>query len=134
MSNIFAQTEALMKGKNETEVTQELEASGMEASDIKELLNHKVFEGNRPSNSILFDKLTPRLLGGLLAMYEHKIYVQSVVWNVNAFDQWGVELGKQLAKSILPELKNKDEVITHDSSTNGLINYYKLIKGNSKSK
>jgi len=128
MSNFFAQTEALMKGKTKEEVLQELEASGMNPSEIKELLNHKVFEGNRPSNSIMFDKLTPRVLGTLLAMYEHKIYVQSVIWDVNAFDQWGVELGKQLAKSILPELKSEGVVESHDSSTNGLINYYKSNK------
>ena len=128
MSNFFAQTEALMKGKTKEEVLQELEASGMDPLEIKELLNHKIFEGNRPSNSIMFDKLTPRVLGSLLAMYEHKIYVQSVIWDVNAFDQWGVELGKQLAKSILPELKSEGVVESHDSSTNGLINYYKSNK------
>jgi glucose-6-phosphate isomerase len=128
MSNFFAQTEALMKGKTSEEVQKELEASGMSKSEVNELFPHKVFEGNRPTNSILFNKLTPRVLGSLVAMYEHKIYVQSVVWDVNAFDQWGVELGKQLAKNILPELVRGKEVNTHDSSTNGLINYYKSNK------
>lgn len=128
MSNFFAQTEALMKGKTEDEVQTELEASGISKEEVRKLLSHKVFEGNRPSNSILFNKLTPRVLGSLLAMYEHKIYVQSVVWDVNAFDQWGVELGKQLAKSILPELVTDAKVDGHDASTNGLINYYKSNK------
>lgn len=128
MSNFFAQTEALMKGKTKEEVKKELEAAGMTATEINDLLPHKVFEGNRPSNSILFNKLTPKVLGSLLAMYEHKIYVQSVIWDVNAFDQWGVELGKQLAKSILPELNKEDKVDSHDPSTNGLINYYKSNK------
>jgi len=128
MSNFFAQTEALMRGKTSEEVKRELELSGMSESEINDLTPHKVFEGNRPTNSILFNKLTPRVLGSLVAMYEHKIYVQSVVWDVNAFDQWGVELGKQLAKSILPELGGDDMVDAHDSSTNGLINYYKSNK------
>jgi glucose-6-phosphate isomerase len=102
-----------------------LEKSGVKGSALDALLPHKVFEGNRPSNSILFDRLTPRTLGRLIALYEHKIFVQGIIWNVNSFDQWGVELGKQLAKSILPELKNDMDVASHDSSTNGLINFFK---------
>lgn len=122
LSNFFAQTEALMKGKTKAQVEREL---GEGESD---LIPHKVFEGNKPSNSIFIKKITPRTLGSLIAMYEHKIFVQSVIWNVNAFDQWGVELGKQLAKVILPELKTKTSSTSHDSSTNGLINYYKANK------
>lgn len=128
LSNFFAQTEALMKGKTEAAAKAELESSGLSVEAVSELLPHKVFSGNRPTNSIMVKKLTPRVLGSLTAMYEHKIYVQSLIWNVNAFDQWGVELGKQLAKAILPELKNNDEVIGHDGSTNGLINFYKQNK------
>ena len=125
LSNFFAQTEALLLGKTKEEVQEELQQSGMNENDIEALLPHKIFEGNRPSNSIMFNKLTPFALGQLIALYEHKIYVQSVIWDVNAFDQWGVELGKQLAKSILPELKDDQSVHRHDSSTNGLINYFK---------
>ena len=125
LSNFFAQTEALMKGKTELEAKAELEASGLNSKDIDDLLPHKVFTGNRPTNSIMVKQLTPRVLGSLTAMYEHKIYVQSLIWNVNAFDQWGVELGKQLAKAILPELKGDEKVVGHDGSTNGLINFYK---------
>jgi glucose-6-phosphate isomerase len=128
LSNFFAQTEALMNGKKAEEVAAELEADGKRESEIKELLPFKVFEGNRPTNSILFKKLTPRTLGALIAMYEHKIFVQGVIWNIYSFDQWGVELGKQLAKKILPELTEKGETGAHDSSTNGLINYYKTLK------
>ncbi len=128
LSNFFAQTEALMKGKTEKEVRNELEAQGLKKKEIEKLLPHKVFEGNRPTNSILFQKLTPKTLGSLIAMYEHKIFVQSIIWNINAFDQWGVELGKQLAKAILPELKDEKLVETHDASTNGLINYYKFLR------
>ncbi|MFH1052229.1 MAG: glucose-6-phosphate isomerase [bacterium] len=124
MSNFFAQTEALMKGKSEDEVRRELEKSGLSQDEIKMLLPHKIFEGNRPTNSILIKKITPRTLGSLLAMYEHKVFVQGVIWDINSFDQWGVELGKQLAKTVLSELRNKEEVKEHDSSTNGLMNYY----------
>jgi glucose-6-phosphate isomerase len=129
LSNFFAQTEALMKGKTEAEARAELEKSGMGVSEIEELLPHKVFPGNRPTNSILFRKLTPRTLGSLIALYEHKIFVQGVLWDVNSFDQWGVELGKQLAKAILPELAGATPVTGHDSSTNGLIGYYKQNRG-----
>ena len=125
LSNFFAQTEALMKGKNETEVRSELRASGLSSEALEALVPHKVFEGNRPTNSLLFTKLTPRTLGQLIALYEHKIFVQGVLWNINSFDQWGVELGKQLAKAILPELGDDVPVTTHDASTRGLINYYK---------
>jgi glucose-6-phosphate isomerase len=125
LSNFFAQTEALMKGKTEAEVRAELEAQGMAGAELEALVPHKVFKGNRPSNSIMFQRLTPRTLGSLIALYEHKIFVQGIIWNINSFDQWGVELGKQLAKAILPELTRPGTVTTHDSSTNGLINYYK---------
>ena len=128
LSNFFAQTEALMQGKTEEEVGTELSKTGMSESDITFHTPFRVFEGNKPSNSILFKKLTPRTLGSLIAMYEHKIFVQGVVWNIFSFDQWGVELGKVLAKKILPELQTEAAVTSHDSSTNGLINYFKRLK------
>lgn len=129
LSNFFAQTEALMKGKDENEVIDEFEAAGKTKEEYSHLINHKVFEGDKPTNSILYDKLTPKTLGKLIAMYEHKVFVQGVLWNINSFDQWGVELGKQLAKKILPELESDDRINSHDNSTNGLINYYKENKG-----
>ena len=125
LSNFFAQTEALMLGKNEDEVRAELTEAGLSGAELEKLLPHKVFPGNRPTNSILFQRLTPHTLGALIAMYEHKIFVQSIIWGINAFDQWGVELGKELARKILPELDDFDEVNSHDCSTNGLINYFK---------
>jgi len=125
LSNFFAQTEALMVGKTEEEVREELEAEGLSGEALEALVPHKVFPGNKPSNSILFQKLRPKTLGSLLAMYEHKIFVQSVIWDLNAYDQWGVELGKQLARKILPELDDCEDTTNHDASTNGLINYYK---------
>ncbi|MGB5872331.1 MAG: glucose-6-phosphate isomerase, partial [Bacteroidota bacterium] len=125
LANFFAQTEALMRGKSRAEAEEELRRSGMEEPRIRDLLPHKVFEGNRPTNSLLVKKLTPRALGSLIAMYEHKIFVQGIVWEINSYDQWGVELGKELARAILPELTEKGEVTTHDSSTRGLINHYK---------
>uniref|UniRef100_A0A4W4E833 Glucose-6-phosphate isomerase n=1 Tax=Electrophorus electricus TaxID=8005 RepID=A0A4W4E833_ELEEL len=125
MANFLAQTEALMKGKTSEEARKELEASGMSGDALDKLLPHKVFQGNKPSNSIIFKKLTPFMLGALVAMYEHKIFVQGVLWNINSYDQWGVELGKQLAKKIEPELQDDSEVHTHDSSTNGLITFFK---------
>jgi glucose-6-phosphate isomerase len=125
LSNFFAQTEALLNGKAEDEVVNELKKDGKGDEEIQKLLPHKIFKGNRPTNSILFRKLTPRVLGSLIAMYEHKIFVQGVIWNIFSFDQWGVELGKQLAKKILPELKDDRPIISHDSSTNGLINTFK---------
>jgi glucose-6-phosphate isomerase len=125
LSNFFAQTEALMKGKTEAEVRAELTQQGITGEAQDKLTPHKIFAGNKPTNSILFQKLTPKTLGSLIAMYEHTIFVQGIVWNINSFDQWGVELGKQLAKAILPELKKPGEITTHDSSTNALINHYK---------
>ncbi|WP_299288496.1 glucose-6-phosphate isomerase [uncultured Mucilaginibacter sp.] len=125
LSNFFAQTEALMNGKTEQEVTEELKASGKSAAEIEKLAPFKVFEGNRPTNSILLKKITPRSLGSLIAFYEHKIFVQGIIWNIFSFDQWGVELGKQLAVKIQKELKGDEAVSDHDSSTNGLINQYK---------
>lgn len=124
-ANFLAQTEALMRGKSADVARAELVKSGMSQADIDHILPHKVFEGNRPSNSILFQKLTPFTLGLLIAMYEHKIFVQGIIWDINSYDQWGVELGKQLAKQIQPELRGKDPVSSHDGSTNGLINFIK---------
>uniref|UniRef100_A0A8I3MNX6 Glucose-6-phosphate isomerase n=1 Tax=Canis lupus familiaris TaxID=9615 RepID=A0A8I3MNX6_CANLF len=124
-ANFLAQTEALMKGKSTEEARKELQAAGKSPEDLEKLLPHKVFEGNRPTNSIVFTKLTPFILGALIAMYEHKIFVQGVIWDISSFDQWGVELGKQLAKKIEPELDGSSPVTSHDSSTNGLINFIK---------
>jgi glucose-6-phosphate isomerase len=129
LANFFAQTEALMKGKTTAEARTELVAAKVPADRLESLAAHKTFEGNRPSTSILFDKLTPRTLGKLVAMYEHKIFTQGIVWNIYSFDQWGVELGKQLAKKIEPELAESGDVRSHDASTNGLINHYKRNRG-----
>jgi glucose-6-phosphate isomerase len=123
LANCLAQTEALAFGKTAEEARKELQAAGGAAANIEALVPHKVFEGNRPTTTILHDRLTPFALGRLIAMYEHKIFTQGIVWNINSFDQWGVELGKQLAKVILPELGVAGEVVSHDSSTNGLINH-----------
>ncbi len=128
LSNFFAQTEALMQGKTAEEVEKELQAANYTREQIDVLMPHKVFPGNRPSNSIMVQKITPRTLGSLVAMYEHKIFTQGIIWNINSFDQWGVELGKQLAKVILPELQNDEPSDRHDCSTNGLINFYKQHK------
>jgi glucose-6-phosphate isomerase len=128
-SNCFAQTEALMRGKTEAEARAELVAVGLASERVDQLAPHKVFEGNRPTNTFLFDRLTPRTLGRLIALYEHKIFVQGVIWNVNSYDQWGVELGKQLANAILPELEAPAPATTHDSSTNSLINAWKSRRG-----
>lgn len=128
LSNFFAQTEALMMGKTLPEVEEELGKKGMDNDAIEFHAPFRVFEGNKPSNSILFKQLTPHTLGSLIAMYEHKIFAQGVIWNVFSFDQWGVELGKVLANKILPELTSSGEITTHDSSTNGLINYFKRLK------
>ena len=125
LSNFFAQTEALMKGKTADEVRAELVKDGLTGEALEKLIPHKVFTGNRPTNSILFANLTPKTLGILIALYEHKIFTQGIIWNINSFDQWGVELGKQLAKAILPELQKPGTVTSHDSSTNGLINRFK---------
>lgn len=128
LANFFAQTEALMQGKDSKTVKTGLKAAGKSASEIEALAPFKVFEGNKPSNSILIKKLTPYALGQLIALYEHKIFAQGIIWNVFSFDQWGVQLGKELAQKILPELQNDDCINTHDASTNGLINAYKKMK------
>jgi glucose-6-phosphate isomerase len=125
LANFFAQTEALMKGKTPDEVRAELVAQKLPAERIEQLVPHKTFPGNRPTTSIITQRITPRTLGALVAMYEHKIFVQGIVWNIYSFDQWGVELGKQLASKILPELDGAAPVTSHDASTNGLINFYK---------
>jgi glucose-6-phosphate isomerase len=125
LSNFFAQTEALMNGKTPQEVEEELRQSGKSEEEIARLVPFKVFDGNQPTNSLLVKKITPYTLGQLIALYEHKIFVQGIIWNIYSFDQWGVELGKQLAKAILPELGGEQEVSSHDSSTNGLINTFK---------
>ena len=128
LANFFAQTEALAFGKSKEEVEAEFLAAGKTLEQVKDLVPFKVFEGNRPTNSILFKSLTPKTLGALIAMYEHKIFVQGAIWNIFSFDQWGVELGKQLANKILPELGNNEAVTSHDCSTNGLINTWKSWK------
>jgi glucose-6-phosphate isomerase len=128
LSNFFAQTEALLNGKTEEEVEKEFIKAGKSEEEIAKLTPFKIFEGNKPTNSILIKKITPFTLGQLIALYEHKIFVQGVIWNIFSFDQWGVELGKQLANQILPELQNDAMVSSHDSSTNGLINAYKQMK------
>jgi len=134
MSNVFAQTEALMKGKSNEEAYSELKSSGFNEEEIKKLLPYKIFPGNRPTSTLLFDTLNPKTLGSIIALYEHKIFVQGIIWNINSFDQWGVELGKQLASNILYELDDTEEVDTHDGSTNGLINYYKHRRPMKKNK
>ena len=127
LANFFAQTEALMNGKTAKEARIELEKAGKTPEEIEKLLPFKVFSGNRPTNSILIKKITPHTLGALIAIYEHKIFTQGLIWSVFSFDQWGVELGKQLATKILPELKSSEKVTTHDSSTNNLINKFKEL-------
>jgi glucose-6-phosphate isomerase len=128
LANFFAQTQALMLGKTEAEVRNELHQAGKNEAEIEALLPYKVFSGNRPTTSILARQITPRTLGSLIAFYEHKIFVQGIIWNIYSFDQWGVELGKQLAKKILPQLQDAALVTAHDSSTNGLINTWKEMK------
>jgi glucose-6-phosphate isomerase len=128
LSNYFAQTEALLNGKNEKTVVEELKAAGKSEAEIESLAPFKVFAGNKPTNSFLVEKITPHTLGFLIALYEQKIFTQGIIWNIYSFDQWGVELGKQLANQILPELSNNDPVTGHDSSTNGLMNQYKQWK------
>jgi glucose-6-phosphate isomerase len=128
LSNYFAQTEALLNGKTHAEVVAELKAANKSEKEIEFLAPFKVFTGNKPTNSFLIEKITPETLGFLIACYEHKIFTQGVIWNIFSYDQWGVELGKQLANKILPELGNNDTVKGHDSSTNGLINQYKAWK------
>jgi glucose-6-phosphate isomerase len=114
-----------MLGKTKEQARAELEAEGLSGAALEGLLPHKVFEGNRPTSSLVFDKLTPNTLGKLIALYEHKIFVQGIIWNINSYDQWGVEYGKQIAKQILPQLTSAEIVSNYDSSTNGLINYTK---------
>jgi len=128
LSNFFAQTEALLNGKTSEEVVAELKQDGKSDDQIKKLAPFKIFDGNKPTSSILFHKLTPETLGSLITMYEHKIFVQGIIWNIFSFDQWGVELGKQLAKKIQPELSDDTPVDTHDGSTNGLINAFKELR------
>ncbi|MGZ5093202.1 MAG: glucose-6-phosphate isomerase [Burkholderiales bacterium] len=125
LANCYAQTEALMRGKTADEARAEMQTQGLSSEEVERLLPHKVFPGNRPTSTLVLDALTPHALGALIALYEHKVFAQSVIWGVNAFDQWGVELGKRLADRILPELAQDAPVGTHDSSTNGLINYTK---------
>ncbi len=127
LANFLAQTQSLMMGKTNQEARAELEKQGLENEELEKLLPHKVFEGNRPTTSILFDKLTPKTLGQLIALYEHKIFVQGILWDINSYDQWGVEYGKQIAQQILPQLASNDKVENYDSSTNGLINHIKII-------
>jgi glucose-6-phosphate isomerase len=129
LANFFAQTEALMRGKTPDEARAELVAQNLPEERVRELVPHKTFPGNRPTTSIVVPKVTPKTLGMLIALYEHKIFVQGIVWNIYSFDQWGVELGKQLAKKIEPELESQGPVTSHDSSTNGLINRYKKHLG-----
>lgn len=128
LANFLAQTQALMLGKTKEEARAELEKQGLSGQALEDLLPHKVFEGNRPTTSIMFDKLTPNTLGKLIALYEHKIFVQGIMWDINSFDQWGVEYGKQIAQQILPQLTNDEVVSNYDSSTNGLINHTKALK------
>ncbi len=131
MANFFAQTEALMRGRTQDEARAEMEAGGMPAASVDELAPHRTFPGNRPTNTILVDYLTPRTLGALIAMYEHRIFTQGVVWGINSYDQWGVELGKQLAGVILGELEEGRVTAEHDPSTSGLIEYFLRHRGGS---
>ena len=128
LANFLAQTQSLMLGKTTEQARAELEKQGLSDEALEQLLPHKTFEGNRPTTSILFDKLTPNTLGKLIALYEHKIFVQGIIWDINSYDQWGVEYGKQIAQQILPQLTNDEVVSNYDSSTNGLINYTKALK------
>jgi glucose-6-phosphate isomerase len=125
LANFFAQTEALMKGKTEAEARAELTRDGLKGDALEKLIPHKVFSGNSPTNSLLVQRFDPKTLGSLIALYEHKIFVQGAIWNINSYDQMGVELGKQLAKKIEPELSSPGPITTHDTSTNQLINDYK---------
>jgi glucose-6-phosphate isomerase len=129
VANVLAQSEALMLGKSKEEVVAELRAQGLDKDQIKALTPHKTFPGNRPSNTIMYPKLTPEILGGLVALYEHKVFVQGAIWGVNSYDQWGVELGKQLAKALLPKVEGTAKADDHDSSTKGLLAHYHKLKG-----
>jgi glucose-6-phosphate isomerase len=134
LANFIAQTEALMRGKTESEVRAELTRQGLEGEALARLLPHKLFPGNRPTNSIVFDCLTPHTLGALIALYEHKVYVQGTIWGINSFDQWGVELGKQLAQSILAEVADPGRKQEHDASTSALIRHMLSDPAGSRSK
>lgn len=125
VANCFAQSQALMQGRNESEVTQELVSNGLSEAQIAALLPHKVIPGNKPSTTIIYPKLSPKILGQLIALYEHKIFVQSVIWDINPFDQWGVELGKQLSKGIFDAMTDEQTATTMDASTEGLLSYFK---------
>jgi glucose-6-phosphate isomerase len=128
VANVLAQSEALMLGKTKEEVVAELKAQGLDKDQIKALAPHKVFPGNRPSNTLMYPKLTPEILGSLVALYEHKVFVQGTVWNVNSYDQWGVELGKQLAKALLPKVQGTAKNEGNDASTKGLLAQYHALK------
>jgi glucose-6-phosphate isomerase len=129
VANVLAQSEALMLGKSKEEVVAELTAQGLSKEEIRALTPHKLFPGNRPSNTLMYSKLTPETLGSLIALYEHKVFVQGTVWGINSYDQWGVELGKQLAKALLPKVEGTASSKGHDSSTQGLLaHYHKLRK------
>jgi glucose-6-phosphate isomerase len=130
LANCFAQTEALMRGKTEAEARQEMQRAGVAGEQLERLLPHKVFPGNRPTTTILFKQLTPHTLGSLIALYEHKIFVQGILWSINSYDQWGVELGKQLAKTILAEIASPAEPSGHDASTLGLLAFVRSHSGN----
>nr|VFK57782.1 MAG: glucose-6-phosphate isomerase [Candidatus Kentron sp. UNK]VFK69185.1 MAG: glucose-6-phosphate isomerase [Candidatus Kentron sp. UNK] len=129
LSNALAQTEALMKGRHEDEVRQALAQSGMTGNELEAAVPHRILPGNQPSTTVVYEHLTPRILGSLIALYEHKVFTQSVIWGIDAFDQWGVELGKQMAKVIMPELRSHKDITEHDSSTNGLINHIRRTRG-----
>nr|VFK19767.1 MAG: glucose-6-phosphate isomerase [Candidatus Kentron sp. LPFa]VFK34160.1 MAG: glucose-6-phosphate isomerase [Candidatus Kentron sp. LPFa] len=129
LSNALAQTEALMKGRHEDEVRQALAQSGMAGNELEAAVPHRILPGNQPSTTVMYEHLTPRILGSLIALYEHKVFTQSVIWGIDAFDQWGVELGKQMAKVIMPELRSRKDIAEHDSSTNGLINHIRRTRG-----
>ncbi|MDO8361002.1 MAG: glucose-6-phosphate isomerase, partial [Devosia sp.] len=129
VANVLAQSEALMLGKTKEEVVAELTAQGLDKAAIKALTPHKMFAGNRPSNTLIYPKLTPAMLGTLVALYEHKVFVQGAIWNVNSYDQWGVELGKQLAKALLPKVQGTAKNEGNDASTKGLLAYYHKLRG-----
>jgi glucose-6-phosphate isomerase len=128
VANVLAQSEALMLGKTKDEVVAELTAQGLDKAKIKELTPHKMFPGNRPSNTIMYPMLTPEILGALVALYEHKVFVQGTIWNVDSYDQWGVELGKQLAKALLPKVEGTAPAAGNDASTVGLLRHYHALK------
>jgi glucose-6-phosphate isomerase len=128
VANVLAQSEALMLGKGKDEVVGELTAQGLDKARIKELTPHKMFPGNRPSNTILYPKLTPHVLGALVALYEHKVFVMGTIWGINSYDQWGVELGKELAKALLPKVAEQADTKGHDSSTRGLLAAYHRMR------